>query len=63
MKLFVMIAAVFLPSQAHAYFDPGTGSMLVQILVGAVAAVAVFWKRIKTAIMAWFQKKKNDELR
>jgi hypothetical protein len=33
-----------------AYLDPGTGSMLVQLLVGGVAAAAVavklFWYRI-----------------
>ena len=33
-----------------AYLDPGTGSMLVQLLVGGVAAVAVtaklYWRRI-----------------
>ena len=33
-----------------AYLDPGTGSMLVQLLVGGVAAVAVtaklYWHRI-----------------
>jgi hypothetical protein len=33
-----------------AYLDPGTGSMLVQLLVGGVAALAVtaklYWHRI-----------------
>jgi hypothetical protein len=33
-----------------AYLDPGTGSMLVQLLVGGVAAVAVtaklYWNRL-----------------
>lgn len=36
--------------EAAAYLDPGSGSMLLQILVAAVAAVAVgikaFWSRI-----------------
>jgi hypothetical protein len=35
-----------------AYLDPGTGSMLVQLLVGGVAAVAVtakfYWRRVLT---------------
>jgi hypothetical protein len=34
------------------YLDPGSGSMIVQILVGGVAAVGVslklFWRRILT---------------
>jgi hypothetical protein len=33
-----------------AYLDPGTGSMLVQLLVGGAAAVAVtakfYWRRV-----------------
>jgi hypothetical protein len=33
-----------------AYLDPGTGSMLVQLLVGGVAAVGVaaklYWRRL-----------------
>ncbi|MGI8781016.1 MAG: hypothetical protein ACR2L8_12785 [Solirubrobacteraceae bacterium] len=36
--------------QVLAYLDPGTGSMLVQLLVGGVAAAAVaiklYWYRI-----------------
>jgi hypothetical protein len=42
--LFMLSDAVF------AYLDPGTGSMLVQLLVGGVAAVGVtvrlYWDRI-----------------
>jgi hypothetical protein len=36
---------------AHAYLDPGTGSILVQSLLagvaGAVAVVSVYWHRVK----------------
>ena len=36
---------------AYAYLDPGTGSMLVQLLLGGVAGVLVvgklYWHRIK----------------
>jgi hypothetical protein len=39
-----------LPTTVFAYLDPGTGSMIVQLLVGGVAAVAVtaklYWHRI-----------------
>jgi hypothetical protein len=42
--LFILRRTVF------GYLDPGTGSMLVQLLVGGVAAVAVtaklYWHRI-----------------
>jgi hypothetical protein len=43
-ELFMLRRTVF------AYLDPGTGSMIVQLLVGGVAAVAVtaklYWHRI-----------------
>jgi len=39
---------------AHAYLDPGTGSMLLQVILGGVAAVGVaiklFWHKIRVAI-------------
>ena len=37
--------------QAHAYLDPGSGSMLLQILLGGFAAAGVagklYWHRIR----------------
>ena len=43
-EVFILSGAVF------AYLDPGTGSMLVQLLVGGVAAAGVavklYWHRI-----------------
>jgi hypothetical protein len=43
-----------------AYLDAGTGSMLLQILVGGVAAVGVtaklYWRRIKSV----FSRSGND---
>ena len=47
----VTILVFLLSSPAWAYLDPGTGSMLVQGLVAALAvvsaAVAAFWTRIR----------------
>lgn len=45
------LIVLLLSSPAYAYLDPGTGSMLVQGLVAALAvasaAVAAFWTRIR----------------
>jgi hypothetical protein len=45
-----MWGIVYPAAALFAYLDPGTGSMLVQLLVGGVAAVAVtaklYWHRI-----------------
>ncbi len=49
--VFFVYTAVF-SFPAFAYLDPGTGSMLLQImlgvLIGAGAAVRVYWDKIKT---------------
>jgi hypothetical protein len=41
---------VYARTTVFGYLDPGTGSMLVQLLVGGVAAIAVtaklYWHRI-----------------
>jgi len=40
-----------LPGVTHSYIDPGTGSLVIQAVIGAFAAVlvaiGVFWKQIK----------------
>jgi len=47
---------------AYAYLDPGTGSMLIQGIIGAVAAVGVtlklYWHKIKLLISG---RKTEDE--
>ncbi|MBA3324481.1 MAG: hypothetical protein H0T41_04150 [Rhodobacteraceae bacterium] len=39
---------------AHAYLDPGTGSMILQVLLGGVAGVALagklYWHRLLTMV-------------
>jgi hypothetical protein len=62
----MMIAATFVlmsPGAAFAYLDPGTGSMILQGIIGGLAAVAVagkiYWRRIK--ILLGF--KENDSAR
>ena len=47
----VFFSAVGIAPPAYAYLDPGTGSMLVQMLLGGVAGALVvgklYWHRIK----------------
>lgn len=43
--LFIQIFSIlFLSNNAFAYFDPGTGSFILQILAVAIASVATFFK-------------------
>ncbi|MBT3311504.1 MAG: hypothetical protein HN737_08310 [Desulfobacterales bacterium] len=50
-------AAILLAAQnAYAYIDPGTGSMILQVVIGVVVgsamAVKMSWRRIKSF---WFR--------
>jgi len=53
------------PQTAHAYFDPGTGSYLFQILIagllGGAFALKIFWKRIWLLFGHRFSKKGHDD--
>ncbi|MGH6948806.1 MAG: hypothetical protein ACREDZ_15865 [Kiloniellales bacterium] len=44
----------FAPTTVVAYLDAGTGGMLLQLLLGGVAGIAVvgklYWHRVKTAL-------------
>lgn len=45
-----MLTVGMLTSSAHAYLDPGTGSMILQVLLGGVAGVALagklYWHKV-----------------
>ena len=42
------------------YIDPGSGSLLLQFIMGAFLAFAVFFKTIKHKIMSLFGPKKDE---
>ena len=48
--LFILALLFIFPQNAHAYLDPGSGSMLVQLLIAGIAGAGVglkfFWRRI-----------------
>jgi len=52
-----------LTSHAHAYLDPGTGSMMLQIviasLIGGLFALKGYWSRIKGFFLKIFFKKEQ----
>ena len=47
-------------SSAHAYLDPGTGSIILQAIVGAFAAffstLYIFWEKVKIFFSKVFKK-------
>lgn len=46
---------------AYAYLDPGTGSLIIQSIIGAVAAVGVTMKLYWHKIKLLFSGKQNSE--
>ena len=44
------------------YFDPGTGALVVQLLVAAGAGIALFYKRIALKVKSLFGKKEEQDL-
>lgn len=44
-------------TDAHAYFDPGTGSLIIQALAGVGAFVALSWSNLKIFFTSKFSSK------
>lgn len=53
------------PSPAWAYTDPGTGALLLQLLLGGISGLAVvlklYWRAIKTRIARLVQRSKTTD--
>lgn len=66
-KLYVLSTILMLvgTAPAYAYLDPGTGSMLLQGLIGgAVAAgsvISLYWGRLKALVTGTKPEKDNDK--
>ena len=63
---FLIVALLVLATEpVFAYLDPGTGSMLLQVILGGVAAVAVaiklFWYKIRAAVGLGKKSSAEDE--
>ena len=58
--LFLIFGLISYTSPAYAYLDPGTGSMLLQGLIGGIAAsiafLSIYWQKVK----AFFGKEEPD---
>lgn len=63
--IFAAVLLIGAPTEAMAYLDPGTGSMLLQGLIAAVAAVAtfasVFWQRVKGFFASLLGRKRGPD--
>ncbi len=60
-----IILNIFFTKSAFAYLDPGTGSIILQALLGAIAAAAsycaFYWNKVKNFFKKIFKKKEKTE--
>jgi hypothetical protein len=56
----VLVYTVSLPQEALAYLDPGSGSMMLQLLLGGVVGIAAILKLYWNAIAGLFRRKKHQ---
>ena len=60
-----LVFILFSNDNAFAYLDPGTGSIILQALLGAIAAVtsycAFYWNKVKNLLKKLFKKKEKTE--
>jgi len=63
--LYLTLIFIFvLEKKAHAYIDPGIGGIIIQGIIGAIAAVSIFFGNIKKSLKKIFKfKDKKDEIR
>jgi len=63
--VFFICFIFFSVSQAYAYLDPGTGSMVVQAVIAALAAAgvafSVFRRKLRAFVARMFGKEKNSK--
>ena len=58
---------LLIPTKAFAYLDPGTGSIILQAILGfiaaAVASISIYWTKFKIFLNKIFKKKidKSDK--
>lgn len=65
MRTIAVVLLLLMFTDAVAYLDPGTGSMLLQVILGGVAAVAVaiklYWHKLRAAFGAAKKEEPEDD--
>lgn len=65
--LFILIFSfvMFSFGNAFAYLDPGTGSIIIQAILGFIAAavttLSIYWSKFKIFLKKIFEKRKNKQ--
>jgi len=63
--LYNIIAIFLIVTNAYAYLDPGTGSFILQAIIGFLAALSAgflyYWTKVKNFFLRLFKKNNKDE--
>ena len=64
-SLLYLLTLIIFPTKAFAYLDPGTGSIILQAILGFIAAtiasISIYWEKFKSLISKLFGKKKENK--
>ena len=62
-SFYMLTGSLFLITDAYAYIDPGTGSMLLQGLIATIAAglvvIKLYWQKVKAFLFGQNRKVKS----
>ena len=65
MRFFATVLLLLMFTDAEAYLDPGTGSMLLQVILGGIAAIGVaiklYWHKLRAAFGMAKKEEPEDE--
>ncbi len=65
MRILITVLLLLFMNDTVAYLDPGTGSMLLQVILGGIAAVGVatklYWHKIRAAFGMARKEESEDE--
>ena len=64
-SLSCIVTLIIFPTKAFAYLDPGTGSIILQAILGFIAAsittISIYWTKFKSLISKLFKKKEKNK--
>ena len=62
---YFFVSIIMFPEDAFAYLDPGTGSIILQAIMGflaaSITAISIYWSKFKSLISKLFKKKKEEK--
>ena len=63
--VFTLTVTLFFFDSAFAYLDPGTGSIIIQAILGFIAAaittISIYWNKLKIFVKKFLDKNKDKQ--